>query len=297
MSQQEGSRAREAAGEWVALLGVKGGPAIRPGSSMPTGVLLRLGGRNVLVDCGLGTARAVCAQGVALTAIDLILITHLHSDHYLELGPLLHTAWTAGLHDPIPVIGPGGLAGYWRHFLAAMAFDIELRIADEGRPPLAPLAEIGVMREGAVHESRGLRIEAMRNHHPPIEESYALRFEVGERRVVLSGDTAPMPRMVEFARDARLLVHEAMLVEGVETLIANHPNPHPSLREHILRSHAPAHEAGRIAREANVGALALYHFVPDGLPGCEPAMWEREVRRHYGGPLHLGRDGMRLPLG
>ena len=34
-----------------------------------------------------------------------IFISHLHSDHYLELGPLLHTAWTAGLKTKVTVYG------------------------------------------------------------------------------------------------------------------------------------------------------------------------------------------------
>ena len=284
-------------GDWVALLGVKGGPAIRPGSSMPTGVLLRMGGRNVLVDAGLGTARAICAQGVALHEIDLILVTHLHSDHYLELGPLLHTAWTGGLSRPVPVLGPQGLETWWGHFLAAMDADIALRIADEGRVPLAPLAKISTLEEGITFDAAGLRIEALRNHHPPLKDSFALRLTGAAGAVVLSGDTAPFGGWEAFCEGADLLVHEAMLEDGVETLIARHPNPHPLLREHILRSHTPAHEAGRIAAKAGVRALALNHFVPDGLPGCEPEVWEREVRRHWDGPLHMGRDGMRIGIG
>ena len=283
-------------GNWLALLGVKGGPAIRPGSNMPTSLLLRLGGRTILVDVGLGTARAVCAQGLALTEIDLIVVTHLHSDHCLELGPLLHTAWTAGLSRPVPVIGPSGLAALWDGFLGSMAFDIALRIEDEGRPPLADLVSLRTITDGTIHKADGVTIEAMRNDHPPIEESFALRLTAGDTRVVLSGDTAPMEAMVPFAAGADLLVHEAMLEREVARMIAGHPNRDGRLLDHILRSHTPASEAGRIATEAGVGALALHHLVPDGLEGIGEADWAREVRRHFDGPLHVGRDGMRLDL-
>ncbi len=79
---------------------------------MPTSMLMRLAGKTIVVDAGLGVTRGICDQGVALTDIYLIVITHLHSDHYLELGPLLHTAWTAELNRPVPVIGPKGLSTY-----------------------------------------------------------------------------------------------------------------------------------------------------------------------------------------
>ena len=40
--------------DFVSLLGVKGGPAIRPGSNMPTSTLIHINGKNLLVDAGLG---------------------------------------------------------------------------------------------------------------------------------------------------------------------------------------------------------------------------------------------------
>ena len=262
---------------------------------MPTATLVRMGGRTVLVDAGLGAARAACAQGVALTEIDLVLVTHLHSDHYLELGPLLHTAWTAGLRRAVPVIGPVGLSEYWARFLDAMAFDVETRMADEGRPPLAPLADIRTMEPGTVWDDE-LRVEAVRNHHPPVADSFALRLTDGAGSVVLSGDTAPFDRWAAFCEGADLLVHEAMLTGGVETLLRSYHDPDGRLRAHILRSHTDAEDVGRLAAAAGVGALALNHFVPDGLLGTEPAVWEAMVRRHWNGPLHLGRDGLRIAL-
>ena len=278
----------------VILLGCKGGPAIRPGSQMPTASLVQLAGQTVLVDAGLGAARGVCDAGVPLTALDAIVITHLHSDHYLELGPLLHTAWTAGLSRAIPIHGPPGLADYWRHFCRAMAFDIDLRILDEGRPDLRALATIHeITPEVALGP---LVLTTLRNDHPPIADSFALRLAGGGKSVVLSGDTAPMPQMAAFAKGADLLIHEAMLNSGVDALIAATPNGDDRLRTHILRSHTPAEEAGRIATDAGVKHLALHHLVPDGLPGFGPQDWEDAVRDSYTGPLTIGTDGTRIRL-
>lgn len=282
--------------DFVALLGVKGGPAIRPGSNMPTSILLSLAGKTILVDAGLGAARGVCDQGVALTAIDAILVTHLHSDHYLELGPLLHTAWTAGLNRPLPVYGPPRLSHYWRAFLSSMEDDIALRVEDEGRPDLAHLVELHAVPEGRPIDLGGITVHALENEHPPVRPSYAFRFETPDRRIVLSGDTAPIPAMVGFARDADLLVHEAMLTHGVDALMARMTNGDERLRTHILRSHTDAEDAGRIATEAGVKHLALNHFVPDGIPGFTESHWKDAARRTWSGPLSLGRDGMRIDL-
>ena len=279
----------------LTLMGVKGGPAIRPGSEMPTSNLLQMGGQTILIDAGLGCTRGICDAGVALTDIDCIVITHLHSDHYLELGPFFHTAWTAGLNRPIRVIGPKGLQVYWEGFLASMAFDIDLRQDDEGRCPLAPLAEIDDLVEGETMIG-SVTMTAMRNVHPPIVDTYALRFDHGGQRIVISGDTAFMPEMIDFAKGADILVHEAMLVEGVEALVAKMTNGDDRLRTHILRSHTSAADVGRIAAEAGVGRLALTHMVPNGDPDFTDAHWSREVRKHWNGPLDLGRDGMRFEI-
>ncbi len=278
----------------VTLLGTKGGPAIRPGTPMPTSTLLRMDGMTVLVDAGLGVTRALCVAGVALTDLDAIIITHLHSDHYLELGPLLHTAWTAGLKRPVPVIGPTGLPAYWQGFLTSMEYDIALRIRDEGRPDLAALAQIETLTAGT-RAIGPLTMDAMRNSHPPIDESFALRF-TGTRRVVLSGDTAPIPEMVDFARDADLLVHEAMLSVGIDALCARVGNGDDRLKQHLLRSHTPAHQTGQIARDAGVKQLALNHLVPVDDPNFTEQNWQAEAARHWSGPLHIGTDGLTLTL-
>ncbi len=283
-------------GDFVALLGTKGGPAIHPGSTMPTSSLLRLGGRTVVVDCGLGVTRGLTDQGIGLQTLDRIVITHLHSDHYLELGPLLHTAWTAGLKTPVAVHGPAGLDAYWRHFVESMRFDIDLRIADEGRPDLRDLVRLSVINEGTVLDDGDLVVTAMCNDHPPINDSYALSFAADGKRVVFSGDTAYLPALAEFASGADLLVHEAMLGEAVEALVARVGNGDDRLRRHLHRSHTLAEDAGRIAAAAGVKALALHHLVPSDDPDFGPVDWAQAVRKHWAGPLHIGSDGLKIPV-
>ena len=280
----------------VALLGTKGGPAIRPGSAMPTASLLCLGGRQIVVDCGLGVSRGLTAQGMALRDLALIFITHLHSDHYLELGPLLHTAWTAGLKTRVRVFGPQGLGDYWAGFLASMAADITLRIADEGRPDLAALVTIHPIAEGAVLDEDGLTVTALRNIHPPLADTFALRFDAGGKSVVFSGDTAPHEPLIPFARGADLLVHEAMLEAALPALVARAGNGDDRLMTHLRRSHTPAHEAARIAARAGVRRLALHHLIPADDPAFTDADWIAAIRPHWPGPFHLGTDGLVIPF-
>lgn len=283
--------------DFVALLGTKGGPAIRPGSAMPTSHLLSLDGRQIVVDCGLGVTRGLVDQGMRLTDLSWVFVTHLHSDHYLELGPLIHTAWTAGLTGQVTVWGPPGLDAYWAGFLASMRADIDLRVEDEGLPPLDGLVTLRPIGEGLVHAGAGIEVRALRNVHPPIAESYALSFAAAGRKVVFSGDTAPFAALAPFAAGADLLVHEAMLAPALEALVVRMGAPDGRLMAHLRRSHSLASEAAAVAAAAGVGALALGHLIPADDPAFGAEDWMAAVRPHWAGPVHLGRDGLRIPLG
>jgi ribonuclease BN (tRNA processing enzyme) len=281
---------------FVALLGTKGGPAIRPGSSMPTANLLVLDGQEIVVDCGLGVTKGLVDQGVQLKDLSLIFITHLHSDHYLELGPLVHTAWTAGLKTPVTVYGPAGLETYLYGFFASMKADIDTRIEDEGRPDLRDLLVVKVIDPGMVRNQNGLTVAAIRTEHPPLVDCFALSFRTATTHVVFSGDTAPIIALEEFARGADLLIHEAMLKAALPALMERIGNGSERLMHHWLRSHSFAHDAAKTAKAAGVKALALSHLIPSDDPDYGPQDWTEAVQGIWDGPLIIGHDGIKILL-
>ena len=281
----------------VCLLGTKGGPAIRPGSTNPSSSLLRMAGQQIVVDCGLGVTRGVVNQGMQLRDLSTVFITHLHSDHYLELGPLIHTAWTAGLKTHVTVYGPSGLDRYWQLFIESMRDDIELRIADEGRPNLIELVSFHVLDEGDVCDDGTIKVTAMRNTHPPLVNTFALSFRSDDAHVVFSGDTAYLPALAEFAKGADLLVHEAMLEAALPALFKRIGNTDNRLYEHWMRSHTLAQDAGKIATAANVGALALNHLIPSDDPDYGHEHWQAAMSDSWQGKLIVGSDGLRIKIG
>src|ERR1044072_902467 len=117
----------------VILLGTKGGPRVGEiGRSNPSTLLL-INGVPYVVDCGYGASKQLLNAGIALNQIRYVFITHHHSDHNLELGPLFYNAWITGLPVTVDAYGPPGLTNMIRDFFNYQKFDIDTRIQEEGR--------------------------------------------------------------------------------------------------------------------------------------------------------------------
>jgi len=283
------------------LLGTKGGPRVSKGRANPANVVV-VNGRSYVVDCGYGVTRQLVDAGIEAHEVCTILITHNHSDHMLELGPLVYTAWAGGLREPIDVWGPPPVGKIVASFLDYMAYDIDIRIADEGRPDLRKLVRVhefeapsGVSSAGSatVFERDGLKVSVARVRHPPIAHAYAYRFDTPGRSIVLSGDTTYAPELIALARGADVLVHEVMHLEGLDRLLSRVPNA-TSLRKHLIDSHTTTEQLGHVAAEAGVRTLVLSHFVPGDDPSITDAMWSEGVRRNFSGEIVVGRDLMTI---
>ena len=104
--------------------------------------------------------------------------------------------------------GPRGTEAMTRTYRELNRFDIETRIADEGRLDLRKLVNAHeVAGDGVVLQNADVKVTALRTPHPPIVDNFAYRFEGAQRIIVFSSDTACNPKLAEFAKGADVLVH------------------------------------------------------------------------------------------
>lgn len=277
----------------VVLLGVKGGPSIRAKGAMPSSSLLVLDGQRIVVDCGLGVTRGLVEAGVDLKTLQTIVITHLHSDHILELGGLVHTAWVTGLRTTVHIYGPPGILAYWNGFLATMSYDIHLRVVDDGRVPLTDLVRVTEVNEASFIIG-DLAVKTLAVRHPPVEVALSYRFE-GSKIVTFSGDTTYFPPLADFAKGSDLLIHEAMLPEGIEVILQK-TGGGEKLRAHLNASHTNVDDVAKIARAAGVKRLALNHLVPVDDARFSHADWLARIAVVWDGPALVGQDGLEIAL-
>src|SRR5882724_5841009 len=243
-----------------------------------------------LVDCGSGVARQLVLAGIPLATLRHVFITHHHSDHNLDYGNVLVQAWVSGLRTRVDAWGPPPLEKMTRLFFEMNAYDIDTRIADEGRVPLAPLVHVHEFTQGGiVMQDENVKVTAAPVHHPPVVPSFGYRFDAAGRSIVISGDTAPSDNLIKLAQGADVLVHEALYVPGVDRLVARVPNA-ASLKQSILSHHTTAEDAGRVAQAAGVKLLVLSHLVPPDDPAITDQMWIDAARVHFQGPVIVGKD-------
>ena len=277
----------------LVMLGTAGGPTPKALRAAPAQALV-VDGVVYVIDCGNGVARQMALAGINLGALRHVFITHHHSDHNADLGNLLLLAWSSNLTSPVDCWGPPPLAAMREVFLQLNDYDIQTRIRDEGRAPLAGLFRTHeITTSGVVMHDERITVTAALVAHPPVVPAFAYRFDCLDRSVVFSGDTAPSHALVTLAKDADVLVHEVMYLPALEKLIASEPDA-GRLREHLLASHTTTEQVGRIATEAGVKTLVLSHFVPGGDPSLTDDVWRDAVAPHFQGELVIARDLMVL---
>jgi len=273
----------------VVLLGTAGGPSLRPGRSSPATAIV-VDGVPYVFDCGYGVGRQLVDAKISPTSIRAIFLTHHHSDHNADLGNLLVLSWETGGKAVIDVYGPPRTAALIDLALQYHAYDIAIRIPDEGRVDPRPLfVPHEIAGPGDVYRDERIAVEATLVHHPPVVPAYAYKIRTPDRTIVISGDTTYSEPLAAFARGADVLIHEVLLSSALDRLLKLVPNA-SRLREHILAAHTDAEDVGGVAAAAGVKRLVLSHFVPSYDPTLTDEDWIAPVRRHFGGEIVAGHD-------
>ena len=281
-------------GTHLVLLGTVAGPVLHPRRMMSSQALV-VDGAIYLFDCGYGAITRFAAAGLRLADIRAVFITHHHSDHNADYANLIHLAWVQGMTRKMQVFGPPPMQ---RIHAAALEFhheDFDIRIRATGRaPPLDSFDVTEISNAGLVFEDENVRVSCALVDHPPFAHAFGFRMDTKDRSIVISGDTAPCEAMVDLARDADLLVHEAMYEPGIDAMLAARPYVPPGLRAFLVGGHTSAEDCGRIAARARVKTLALTHLLPSDEGLVTEEVWLREASRHFSGRVIVGEDLMVL---
>jgi ribonuclease Z len=247
-----------------------------------------VGDRSYLVDAGYGTVRKLVQSGVPFETLRAAFVTPLHSDHVADLPALLLLPWSAPTERDVPleVWGPAGTRDMMRHLQEAFSYDIHVRRDIDEKVSARGIEVVAHdISEGVVHDTNGVTITAFLVDHGPVKPAYGYRIDYGGHSVVLSGDTRPNDNLVSFSQGVDLLIHEAINVDVLRTLV-----PSPRLLQAIVGHHTTADQAADVFRRASPKLAVFSHA--DGTPALV-----EQVRRSYTGRVEATEDRMVIEIG
>ena len=304
-------QAAPATGARLLLLGTQGGPNYTATRGEAANAVV-VDGQPYLIDCGYGTLAALKRAGVNHRQIARVFLTHLHDDHTADLAALLNRQWTDGRVEPVTVAGPFGTRRMVEAVIAFGEANATIRLTDEARSvkPADMFRGQDIEATSApleVYRDERVTVRSIENTHYPAESkqkmpyrSVSYRVDAGRRSFVISGDTAYSPGLVSLAKGAEILVCEAMDVAAMRKafdgmvargMYADNPE---GVWRHIVGTHTPLEDAGRMAAEAGVRTLVLSHIIPGALDPLPDETYLAPVRKTFRGQVVVGSDQLVL---
>jgi ribonuclease BN (tRNA processing enzyme) len=233
-----------------------------------------------IIDFGPGVVRRAVAAGIKPVQMTTAFLTHMHSDHTTGYPDLIFTPAVEGRKQPLEVYGPQGLKSMTHHILTAYKMDIEER--DKGLEP-TPMdgyeVKVQEINSGPIYSDKNVTVEAVHVKHGSWP-AYALKFITSDKTIVISGDKAPTPNFLDFARNCDVLIHEVYSAVGLAKRNQDWIRYHSTY-------HTSSYELGDIATKIQPKLLILYHQL---FMGRKEIDLLNEVREGYSGEVISGKD-------
>ena len=246
-------------------------------------------GTNYLIDAGSGVTQRLSEAGIKPGEIDYFFITHLHSDHIVDLYQLFISGWHTGRETKFKVFGPKGLKSHFDKIFEAYKEELDLRKEWEKRPNVEGLAyEIMEINNELKIELDNATIESIKVDHHPVDPAFGYKFILGPKNIIFSGDTRYCEVLEKSSKDADILVHEVFVGLDYDPIRMS-----LDTIENISDYHTTPEEIGILASNASVKKLILNHFVP---PVFDEDILVERISKHFDGEIVVGKDLMQFDI-
>ena len=246
---------------------------------------------KILVDCGSGITQRLHQLNISLAEIDVLLFTHLHSDHAVDLYQLIISSWHSYRVTPWKIYGPKGTKKFVKKIMDAWADERKLRISYESRAS-AKAFEMQVTEFKSIGsiKIKDVNIKYFEVDHKPVKYAYGFCFTNNSKKLTISGDTRPCENVMKYAQKSDVLLHE-VFIEG-EILQINKMRTKKTLHN-VQSYHTTSTQVGKVAFISGAKKLVLTHFVPTRF---NKNNLKKIVKKDFGKDPIIGEDLMTIKV-
>ena len=246
---------------------------------------------KILIDCGSGVTQRLDQTKVSSADIDALFLTHLHSDHVVDIYQLIISSWHSYRIKPWVVYGPKGTKKFIKKIMDAWKEERLLRIKYEARSSIEAFnIIIKEFKNSGKVKIKDLNIQYFEVDHKPVKFAYGFNFFHKNKKLTISGDTRPCENIMKYGQRADVLLHE-VFIDG-ELKETNKMRSKKTL--HNVRSyHTPSTLLGKIAKLTNCKKLVLTHLVPTKF---NENKLKRTIRNDFGKNPIIGRDLLKIKI-
>jgi ribonuclease Z len=249
--------------------------------------VLNIDGQNLLFDCGRCAVHNISRFDIPVETISEVYITHLHFDHICDLPLLLLLSWNNGRTQRMPVYGPKGIESFLENGLRhAYVADIKSRLSHGKNPDYLEWDTIELVKEGVCREAETHTIDTLITKHGGLL-NFSYRITTPDKKIVITSDSEPDPRLIDFCRDADLVLIEC---SGTKEFYAT---------QDWGGWHMTPEDIGRIVSEAGAKKVVLKHLVIESFskdPNISESMASVIRSLHPDGEIIVGEDGMKFTV-
>lgn len=302
VSQLPGADAADSPGEFI-VLGTAGGPLSEADRAQPANALL-VNGELYLVDAGDGAVAQLARAGLRLPAVRGVFLSHLHFDHTAGMLAVIGLRMQLEARGPLVVYGPVGTQTFVDGLLAAAVPAMQAGYGIPGQSWRSDV-EVVELADGQSLMLDSFRVTVAENSHfampddsedPPPASSLSYRFDLADRSIVYTGDTAPSEALARLAQGADLLVSEMIDVDAVLAMMRPPGAAAPTRSEatgfawHMYAHHMTPAQVGELANNADVDRLVITHYAPNPRSQEQTQRWLDVIAESFTGSTELARD-------
>ena len=153
---------------------------------------------KILVDCGSGVTQRLHQAKVSSADIDALFLTHLHSDHVVDLYQLIISSWHSYRIRPWKIYGPLGTIKFVNSLMKIWKKERELRIDYEKRSSVKAFdLKVREFNNYGKIKIKNLNIEYFEVDHKPVKYAYGFNFYNNNKKITISGDTRPCENLMK----------------------------------------------------------------------------------------------------